>query len=177
MDAWLTFITVSNGEKINVNAIGVEEHEADPAVSGVNRDDEEDAHDPPLLLRVRVPPQVMVDLLTRDEQRHPDGDARQTLTRLRLQEDSIADVRQRINFQRRRCCGEVLQRQLWRCTVVGRHGWERTEGAGQVGRCLCRHAGCRCVNLAEFWLSTRERGEKWDLVGWNGEKLIFLSES
>jgi hypothetical protein len=114
----LTFITVSNGEEVNVDAVGVEEHETDPAVGGVDRDDEEDADNPPLLLWVRVPPQMMVDLLTRDEQRHPHGDARQTLARLRLQEDSVADVRQRIDFQRRGFRRHVFaERQLCSCTV------------------------------------------------------------
>ena len=47
-----------------------EEHEAEPRVDAVDRHDEEDAHEPALLVGTRVAAQVLVDL-------------RQTHTRLR----------------------------------------------------------------------------------------------
>lgn len=58
----LTFITISDGEEVDVIRVAVEEKQRDPAVAAVDGHDEQDAHDPSLLRRVRVPAQVLVNL-------------------------------------------------------------------------------------------------------------------
>lgn len=98
----LTFITVSYGKKVYVNALGVEEDQADPRVGRVNRHNEQDADDPSLLLGVCVPSEVVIDLsagvecekesshekscqsylLTSDEEGNPHGNTGKNLGRL-----------------------------------------------------------------------------------------------
>ena len=50
----LTFVAVTNCVEVDVVVVVVEEQQAEPGVERVDRDDEEDAHDPPLLVRTRV---------------------------------------------------------------------------------------------------------------------------
>lgn len=54
-NTYLTFIAIPDGEKIDIIRVAIEEEQRDPAVAAVNRHDEQDAHDPTLLRRVRVP--------------------------------------------------------------------------------------------------------------------------
>ena len=58
----LTFVAVPDGVAVDVEVLVVEEEETEPRLEGVDGHDEEDAHDPPLLGRVRVVPEVLVDL-------------------------------------------------------------------------------------------------------------------
>ena len=62
----LTFITVPDGVAVDVEVLVVEEEQAQPRLEGVDRHDEQDAHDPPLLGRVRVVSEVLVDLRKED---------------------------------------------------------------------------------------------------------------
>lgn len=58
----ITLVAVPHGEEVHVDAFRVEEQQADPRVGGVDGHDEQYPDDPPLLLGVGVPSQVLVDL-------------------------------------------------------------------------------------------------------------------
>ena len=62
----LTFVAVPDGVAVDVEVLVVEEEEAQPRLERVDRHDEQDAHDPPLLGRVRVVSEVLVDLKIKD---------------------------------------------------------------------------------------------------------------
>ena len=47
----LTFVAVTNCVEVDVVVVVIEEQQAEPRVERVDRDDEEDAHDPALLVR------------------------------------------------------------------------------------------------------------------------------
>lgn len=135
-----TFIAVAHGEKVNVDTLRVEEEQADPGIRRINGHNEQYPNDPALLLRIRVPPQVLIDLqgrrqsvrssnpnhstthlLAGQEERHPDEGAGYSLGRLRLQEDAIADVPQRPEGQGN-TVGRVLgRRSRVHCRFEGRH--------------------------------------------------------
>ena len=57
-----TLIAVPHGVKVHVVLVVGEEEEAEPGVEGVDGDDEEDAHNVPLLIGCAVETQVHVDL-------------------------------------------------------------------------------------------------------------------
>ena len=50
----LTFVAVTNCVEVDVVVVVIEEQQAEPRVERVDRDDEEDTHDPALLVRTRV---------------------------------------------------------------------------------------------------------------------------
>jgi len=57
-----TFVAVAHRKEVDVNVIRVEEKQTDPGVGGIDGHNEQNAHDPALLLWIRVPAQVLVDL-------------------------------------------------------------------------------------------------------------------
>ncbi len=58
----LTFVAVADGVEVNVILLVGEEQQAEPRVEGVDRHEEEDANDVPLLVRSVIVAQVHVDL-------------------------------------------------------------------------------------------------------------------
>ena len=58
----LTFVAVPDGVAVDVEVLVVEEEQTQPRLERVDRNDEQDPHDPPLLSRVRVVTEVLVDL-------------------------------------------------------------------------------------------------------------------
>ena len=50
----LTFVAVTNCVEVDVVVVVIEEQQAEPRVERVDWDDEEDAHNPALLVRTRV---------------------------------------------------------------------------------------------------------------------------
>lgn len=65
--AYLTFIAVTDGVEVNVILLISEEQQTEPRVKGVDRHEEEDANDVPLLIRSVVVAQVHVDLKHRQD--------------------------------------------------------------------------------------------------------------
>ena len=63
-----------------------EEEETQPGLECINRNDEEDPDDPPLFCRVGVVPEVLVDLVTGDQDGGPGAGPGQTLPPGRLEE-------------------------------------------------------------------------------------------
>ena len=62
----MLIVVVLVGVAADVEVLVVEEEEAQPRLERVDRHDEQDAHDPPLLGRVRVVSEVLVDLKIKD---------------------------------------------------------------------------------------------------------------
>ena len=58
----LTLVAVSHRVEVDVVVVTAEEHQTEPRVKRVDRNDEENAHDPALLVRARVAAQVRVYL-------------------------------------------------------------------------------------------------------------------
>lgn len=58
----LTFVAVSNGVKVHIVLLVGKEEKAEPGVKGIDRDNEENPHDMPLLIWGAVVTQVHVDL-------------------------------------------------------------------------------------------------------------------
>ena len=61
-EASLTFIAVAHCVEIHIVVVVAKEHEADPRVKAVDGHDEQDAHDPALLVWAGVIAQEQVDL-------------------------------------------------------------------------------------------------------------------
>ena len=83
----LTFIAVPDSVEVDVIVILVEEQQTQPRIERVDGHNKQNPHYPPLLGRVRVEAQVLVDLMDGDDQGRPDERARYGLRRHRLQED------------------------------------------------------------------------------------------
>ena len=69
----ITFITVSDCVEIDVVIIFSEKHETEPRLESVDGDNEKDADNPPLLCRVCVVAQILVDLVARNEDGSPNA--------------------------------------------------------------------------------------------------------
>ena len=61
------FVAVPDGVEVDIVVVLVEEQETQPRLESVDGDDEEDADNPSLLGRVGVVPQVLVNLVARNE--------------------------------------------------------------------------------------------------------------
>ena len=57
-----TFITVAHRVEVHVIVVVPKEQETQPGFECVDRHDEKDSNDPPLFSRVRIPPEVLIDL-------------------------------------------------------------------------------------------------------------------
>lgn len=61
-----TFIAVPDGKEVDIVRISIEEKQRYPTVAAVDRNDEENAHNPTLLGGVGVPAEVLIDLQYED---------------------------------------------------------------------------------------------------------------
>lgn len=60
--ALITFVAVSDRVEIHVVILITKEHKTEPRIKRVNGNDEEDAHDPALLIGARVEAEEEIDL-------------------------------------------------------------------------------------------------------------------
>ena len=84
-------VTVADSVEIDIEVVVTEEQEANPGLECVDGDDEEDPDDPPLLSGVGVEPEILVDLVTGDEDRGPGARPRNPLPRGGLEEGGVLE--------------------------------------------------------------------------------------